>query len=119
MARKRKHEKRERDRQANRARPVVNGVVLPEGAIPADLSQQAPNNSYSPPLFYVDQPFTCVDCGSDEVWTAEQQKWYYEVAKGPIQAMAIRCRDCRRKHRERVEEQRRKSMAGQLNNKKS
>jgi len=30
-----------------------------------------------------------------EVWTAEQQKWYYEEAKGSIHAKAVRCRNCR------------------------
>ena len=42
--------------------------------IPADLSQQKPSNTYEPKLFYEDVPFTCRDCGSQEVWTAEQQK---------------------------------------------
>src|SRR5258708_5949205 len=65
------------------------------GRIPANLSQQAPNNSYDPPLFYEDREFACVDCGKHQVWTAEQQKWWYEVAKGSIYSGAIRCRDCR------------------------
>ena len=74
---------------------------LPEGAILADLSQQVPNNSYDAPTeFYVDLAFTCVDCGVAQVWKAEQQKWYYEVAKGTLYATAIRCRQCRQAHRE-------------------
>ncbi len=71
----------------------------PSGRIPADLSKQAPNNSYSPPLFYEDRPFVCVDCGKAEVWTAKQQQWWYEVAKGSIYSGANRCRACRRKSR--------------------
>lgn len=67
--------------------------------IPADLSKQAPNNSYCPPRVYRDKPFKCVDCGKKEVWTATQQKWWYEVAKGPVQSTAIRCRPCRAKLR--------------------
>jgi hypothetical protein len=67
----------------------------PRGAILADLSQQAPNNSYGPPLYYRDFEFTCVDCGQPQVWTASQQKWWYEVAKGPIFSIAKRCRSCR------------------------
>lgn len=66
--------------------------------IPADLAQQAPNNSYDPLLYYEDYRFHCVDCGTEQVWTAEQQKWWYEVAKGPIYSRAIRCRSCREKH---------------------
>ncbi|WLD14561.1 zinc-ribbon domain containing protein [Planctellipticum variicoloris] len=51
--------------------------------------------------YYLDQPFTCVDCGKDEVWTATQQKWWYEVAKGDVFTTARRCRICRRRDRER------------------
>ncbi|HVX14356.1 MAG TPA: zinc-ribbon domain-containing protein [Pirellulales bacterium] len=73
------------------------------GRIAADLSQQASNNSFSPLLFYEDTPFACIDCGKEEIWTAEQQQWWYEVAKGSIYSRAKRCRDCRRKHRARRE----------------
>jgi hypothetical protein len=102
MTRKRKQKKRDDQRLETQKRSgrIAHGMVIPEGAIPADLEKQAPNNTYSPLLYYVDQPFTCVDCGSEEVWTATQQKWYYEVAKGPIYARAIRCRPCRTRFRE-------------------
>jgi len=73
---------------------------IPADSIPADLGQQAPNNSYSRKLFYRDIEFTCVDCGRLEVWTAEQQKWWHEVAKGSIYAGAIRCRTCREARRD-------------------
>ena len=73
---------------------------MPPGAIPADQSAFAPHNSYSPPLWYEDHEFQCADCGSDEVWTAERQKWWYEVAKGSIYAGATRCRACRAARRE-------------------
>lgn len=89
---------------ARRQGRVIGNVVIPQGAIVADLAKQAPNNSYSPPLFYVDRPFTCVDCGKEQVWTAGQQKWYYEVAKGPIYAHAVRCRSCRQKRRREAKE---------------
>jgi hypothetical protein len=88
---------------------IAYGRVIPEGAIAADLAQHAKNNSYGPPIYYVDQPFDCVDCGKSEVWTASQQKWYYEVAKGSIYGRAVRCRPCRKKHRERIENRRARS----------
>ena len=47
------------------------------------------------PLFYVDKEFTCRDCRSHEIWTAKQQKWWYETAKGHIDSIAVRCRRCR------------------------
>ncbi len=32
--------------------------------------------------WYRDDPFECAGCGKLEIWTATQQKWWYEVAKG-------------------------------------
>lgn len=73
---------------------------MPPDAIWADPAQQVANNSYSPPpTFYADKKFVCVDCGCEETWTAPQQKWYYEVAKGSLYATAVRCRACRAKRR--------------------
>jgi hypothetical protein len=88
---------------------MANGVVLPEGAVAADLAKQRPNNSYSPKLYYVDEPFRCIDCGKDLIWTAERQKWFYEVARGSVYARAVRCPTCRREHREFLEHRRRRS----------
>jgi len=68
---------------------------IPRDAIEADLGQQAPNNSYSSKTYYQDYEFTCVDCGIPQVWTAEQNKWWYEVAKGPTFSVAVRRRACR------------------------
>jgi hypothetical protein len=62
--------------------------------------------------WYKDQPFVCADCGKLEIWTAAQQKWWYEVAKGGILTTATRCRQCRKTHREKRESQRAKSLAG-------
>jgi hypothetical protein len=77
---------------------LVDGVEIPPGAVVADHSQQVPWNSYSPPpKYYVDIEFKCRDCGREEIWTAEQQKWYYEVAKGSLFGRPIRCRECRNK----------------------
>ncbi|WP_230588305.1 zinc-ribbon domain-containing protein [Ralstonia solanacearum] len=64
----------------------------------------APSNSYGEPAFvrrgyYVDVHFICSDCESREVWTAAQQKWWYEVAKGYVYSTAARCLACRRQRR--------------------
>ena len=82
-------------REAEAETEAAGQAEQPSGRIPANLSEQAPNNSYDPLLFYEDREFACVDCGKREVWTAEQQKWWFEVAKGSIYSGAIRCRDCR------------------------
>ncbi|WP_418117850.1 zinc-ribbon domain containing protein [Variovorax sp. 350MFTsu5.1] len=74
------------------------------GCEPADrfvLEQY--NNTYGVlPAFYAARPFTCRDCGAEEVWTAKQQKWWYEVVHGHIDSRAVRCLACRRARRERL-----------------
>jgi hypothetical protein len=87
------------------------------GSIPVDALKLAPDGSYDTPSFvqrgsYVDMPFQCVECGRSEVWTATQQKWWYEVAKGSVWTTARRCRNCRRKERERKNETRRIHLEG-------
>ena len=64
------------------------------------------------PDFYADVPFTCKDCGEQEVWTASQQKWWYEVAGGLFETTAIRCKACRRVERIRKEEARKTHLEG-------
>ena len=85
---------------------IQSAADIPEDAIPASLELQNPNGTWSPPLFYRDIPFACKDCAKSEVWTAAQQRWYYEIAKGPVQAHATRCRPCRKKHRAELLRQR-------------
>lgn len=74
-------------------------------------------NSYDIPDFvtrgyYVDRPFTCKDCGIAQEWTATQQKWWYESAKGDVWTIAIRCRPCRRREQARKAAARASSEAG-------
>jgi hypothetical protein len=72
----------------------------PPGAVAADRSKLGHVNTYGDlPELYVDYAFVCADCGKHEVWTAFQQKWYYEEAKGHIWAVAVRCRSCRKKRK--------------------
>ena len=77
----------------------------------------APVNSYGAPAFvyrghYVDTAFRCGNCGREEVWTATQQKWWYEVAKGFVYSTAILCRACRALVRARKEQSRQVSLEG-------
>jgi hypothetical protein len=80
--------------------------------VPVNREALAPHNSYGEPDFvrrgfYSDRPFECADCGKAEVWTAAQQKWWYELAKGDVFTTVRRCRACRRRERERRAEARR------------
>lgn len=71
-------------------------------------SRLAPDNSYGQPDFvrrgyYQDKAFQCGNCGKHGVWTAERQKWWYEVAQGGIWTTATLCRECRAERRLRRE----------------
>ena len=73
---------------------------VPYGVVAADPGKLSHDNTYGGrPRFYVDKPFTCIDCGKEEVWAASDQKWWYEEAKGKIATRANRCLPCRRKRR--------------------
>lgn len=66
-------------------------------AVKADPTQLDHINTYGAlPTFYVDRVFVCRDCGAEEIWLAEDQKWFYEEAKGHIDAFAVRCHACRK-----------------------
>lgn len=63
---------------------------------PAEREALAHINTYGTiPDFYVDTIFTCRKCGKEEIWRARDQKWYYEIAKGHIDAKAVECHACR------------------------
>lgn len=109
-----------KQRRRERAAKLVNfdqqaqPARIPLGVVEADRDLLARhNNTYGLlPLYYVDREFTCRDCGSQEVWTAKQQKWWYEVALGNINSTAVRCRPCRRAEQARVAQARRVSEEG-------
>ena len=65
-------------------------------AVAADHSELSHINTYGNlPDVYLDRPFVCRKCGKTEIWKARDQKWYYEEAKGHIDARAVECHDCR------------------------
>jgi hypothetical protein len=102
--------KKERERQSLLAAKRREGVAV-------NSENLAPYNSYGLPDFvergyYIDTEFQCQECGRQEVWTAAQQKWWYEVAKGFVYSTAKLCRACRRRERERRTEARRIHLEG-------
>jgi Probable zinc-ribbon domain len=110
-----------KERRLARAKAMVNVYYMdalvhkaPKGAVMADLSVLGSNNNTYGllPVFYVDRPFACRKCATEEVWTAKQQKWWYEVALGDINTTAVHCRPCRMTERKRVEDARRASAEG-------
>jgi hypothetical protein len=99
------------------AKAAKKRAPRPTAAVAVNVDALAPYNSYGHPLFvergfYVDVPFTCAGCGKEEVWTARQQQWWYEVAKGQVFSTANRCRACRRRERERSAAARRVHLEG-------
>ena len=92
---------------------IVRGKDKKVKRIKVDPEKLNMGNTYSsPPEYYYDAEFDCIDCGSHEIWTARQQKWWYEEAGGYFFAVAVRCRKCREKERERKEEARKTHKEG-------
>lgn len=93
--------------RARRAQALLaGGARVCQGATPgvavADVQRLTLiNNNYCLPTYYLDKAFTCVDCGSEGVWTAKQQKWWYETVGVSIDSRAVRCFVCRRERRVR------------------
>ncbi|HSS27837.1 MAG TPA: zinc-ribbon domain containing protein [Usitatibacter sp.] len=92
--------------RAEALRAAKARAELLRGKILVNPHNLRPTNSYGTPDFeqrgfYVDMPFKCKDCGISQIWTATQQKWWYESAKGDVWTVAVRCRPCRRRERER------------------
>lgn len=102
-------------REARRA--AAAKLDAQERGLAVDRSALAPDNDYGVPEFvrrgyYVDLHFTCQQCGEPQVWTAQQQKWWYETAKGGIWTTARLCRPCRKREQARRDEARRVHMEG-------
>jgi len=80
----------------------------PPGSVLANEKELQHNNTYGRlPRFYVDKIVACRQCGTEEVWPAERQKWWYEVVKANINTNAVLCRACRQIEKQRKEDARR------------
>jgi len=119
MSSPRRKTERSRDSRLQRARANAaidarsDNAIPPAGAVMANAAELLHNNPYGRlPRFYVDRAISCRECGTEELWTAEDQKWWYEVAKGHMDSTAVRCRACRRKEKARKAEARRVHVEG-------
>ena len=97
-----KTKKKEREAKKQSLATARQSTPRPLGIAPVNESLLAPYNSYGAPAYvmrgyYQDVPFRCQGCGKEETWTAAQQKWWYEVAKGYVYSTAKFCRPCRKK----------------------
>ncbi len=66
--------------------------------IPADSSAQRPTKSYVRITEYESKRVPCSGCGRPILWTAEQQRTWYEEIKASIKAPPnLRCEKCRKR----------------------
>lgn len=85
---------------------------MPAGAVRGDIRRQSYcRMCHVPRYFYVDDERTCVQCHQQFVFSAAEQKYWYETLKFWADSTAIRCLDCRRKQRSKVAIQRQLSAA--------
>ncbi len=77
--------------------------------LPVDSNKWGVNcNTYSsPPEYYYDIEFACKCCGKKDVWTAENQKYWFEKLGKNINTTATKCSICRAHENALKEEQRR------------
>jgi hypothetical protein len=104
-------------READLKNAALRAALLPEirkgTVIPVDRSRIVSRSAIPiVPDYYRDSWFSCKDCGERELWTAKQQQRWYEEQGGEIEAVAIRCRACRRKAKLRRETARKIHLEG-------
>src|SRR5258707_97933 len=67
---------------------------MPRGAVRGDIRRQ--NLCFHcnvPKYFYVNEDKTCIQCGKDFVFSAQEQKFWYETLKFYGTSEAVRCRE--------------------------
>src|SRR2546423_11509169 len=101
-------EKRATQERLNLLAGIKAGTIVPVDRLKVFSRSVLPKI----PDYYRDTWFTCKDCGERDLWTAKQQKRWYEEQGGEIEAVAIRCRACRRKEKSRRELARRVHLDG-------
>lgn len=68
---------------------------IPNTAIPADLSRQAP--ATVPVTHYYDVRRQCRECGRPFIFFAAEQQYWYEELGFALEADCVMCVDCRKK----------------------
>lgn len=73
---------------------------LPKNAVAGDPTRQnfCPL-CHTPYYYFLDKERSCVQCGGSFVFSAKEQKYWYESLKFYLDSVAIRCASCRRQRR--------------------
>jgi len=73
---------------------------LPRGAVRGNVREQyLCHMCHVPRYFYVDQGRSCIQCGEDFLFSAAEQKFWYETLKFYGTSVPVRCPECRRQKR--------------------
>ncbi|MBA3037821.1 MAG: hypothetical protein FP814_15185 [Desulfobacterium sp.] len=73
---------------------------LPVGAVRGNVkSQSFCRMCHVPRYFFINEDKTCVQCGQDFVFSAKEQKYWFESLKFHFDSTAIRCPKCRKLRR--------------------
>lgn len=67
-------------------------------AVRADISKQ--NDSVCPRHWYVDAEITCTDCNEPFVFSASEQKFWYEDLHFRVDSFPKQCPPCRKTRRD-------------------
>ena len=68
-------------------------------AVRADVSKQ--DYTVCPRQWYIDSTFKCMDCCKDFLFSAEEQRYWYEQRRFYVDSKPTRCPACRKKERAR------------------
>lgn len=79
------------------------GVRIPNTAIGAHTAKQPPATFQV--THYFDSKRICRKCGAYFIFFAEEQRYWYEALKFPLEANAVECTNCR-KHEQKLGEAR-------------
>ena len=73
---------------------------IPYGALLGNIELQVfCSFCHIPKYYYLDRERTCVQCGQDFIFSAKEQKFWYETLKFNFNSEAIRCVTCRKSKR--------------------
>ena len=71
-------------------------------AVRADTTKQ--DFTVCPRHWYIDAVFQCVDCGKEFLFSAKEQRFWYEERGFYVDSLPKRCAECRKKERTRKSE---------------
>ena len=68
-------------------------------AVKADTTKQ--NFTVCPRHWFIDAVYRCADCATDFLFSAKEQKFWYEDRHFYVDSLPVRCPECRKKERAR------------------